>query len=95
MRFLMDVSWTPDPSALPGYNTFHDMVNAVGAFALLGCLVAALAGGVMWAFGSGSSNAASAAGGRKMVVGAIVGALVIGAASILINTFYGVGTHLH
>jgi hypothetical protein len=96
-RFLGDVpiSWHPDPGGLPGFGTFTDLVNAIGAFALIGCLAAAILGGVTWAFGSSSSNAAAASKGQKMVVGAIVGAVVIGAASILIRTFYGIGTNLH
>ncbi len=95
MWVLGDVSWTPNPSALPGFGTLQGITNAVGAYALLGCLVAIIGGGVAWAAGSSSANAQVAAMGKKTVAGAIVGALIIGASSILINFFYHTGQTLH
>jgi hypothetical protein len=96
-RFLGDnvPTWHPDPGGLPGIGTFSDLVNAIGYIALFCCLAAAILGGVTWAFGSSSSNAAAATRGQKMVVGAIAGAVVIGAANILIQRFYNIGVQLH
>ena len=95
MRALLDVSVTPNPSAIIGFGTLQTLVNAIAAFALLGCLAAAIIGGVTWAFGASSSNVAAASKGQKTVAGSIVGALIIGAASILVNFFYHTGSTLH
>ncbi len=94
-RLLSDVTITPDPTGLPGFGTFQGLVNAVSSFALLACLAAAIIGGVMWAFGASSSNASAASKGQRTVAGAIVGALIIGAAAILINFFYHAGGALN
>jgi hypothetical protein len=96
MRWLMDVPIpNPDPSAIPGSHTFRDLVNAVTWFALVACLVAVIIGAVTWAFGAGSTNAAAASKGQKTVAGGIIGAVIIGASSILINAFYHIGFTLH
>lgn len=96
-RTLLDAptNWSPDPHALPGWGTFHDLVNAVGAFAILGCVVAAIIGGVAWAFGASSSNVEARGKGQKTVAAAVIGAVVIGASSLLINFFYNAGVNLH
>jgi hypothetical protein len=92
MKWLSDV-FTPDPNpaALPGSETFQSLVDAVTWFALVACLVAVIIGAVTWAFGSSSTNAAAASKGQKTVVGGIIGAVIIGASSILINFFYHLG----
>ena len=95
MSWLSVVSFNPNPGALPGFGTFQSLVDAVAAFALLGCLVAAIIGGVAWAFGASSSNPAAASKGQKTVVGAVLGAVVIGASALLINFFYNTGQTLH
>jgi Family of unknown function (DUF6112) len=92
MRWLTDVfTPNPNPSALPGSATFQSLVNAVTWFALVACLVAVIIGAVTWAFGSSSTNAAAASKGQKTVAGGIIGAVIIGASSILINFFYHLG----
>ncbi len=95
MHLLLDVSIRPDGSALPGFGTIQDLVNAASAFALLGCLAAAILGGVIWAFGATSSNVAAASKGQKTVVASGLGAAVVGAAAILVNFFYHMGQGLH
>lgn len=97
MQLVLDsFSWNPVPDStyLPGYTTFQHIVNALGAFCLLACVVAAIIGGVSWAFGATSSNVEAAKRGQKTVVGAIVGVVIIGAASILLRTFFSVGQNL-
>jgi hypothetical protein len=95
VRVFSAVSVNPSPAALPGFGTLQSLVDAVAAFALLGCLAAAILGGVMWAFGASSSNPAAASKGQKTVGGAIIGAVIIGASAILINFFYNTGSSLH
>ena len=86
---------SPNPAALPGHQTFQELVNAVTWFALVACVVAAIIGAVTWAFGASSTNAAAASKGQKTVAGAVIGAIIIGASSILINWFYNLGFNLH
>jgi Family of unknown function (DUF6112) len=96
MTWMSDVfTPSPNPSALPGAQTFQSLVNAITWFALVACLVAVIIGGVTWAFGASSTNAAAASKGQKTVVGGIIGAVIIGASSILINAFYHIGFSLH
>ncbi len=92
---LGDVTINPTNTGLPGFNTFQGMINGVAAFALLGCLAAAIIGGVIWAFGASSSNVSAASKGQKTVGGAVIGALIIGASAILINFFYNAGKALN
>lgn len=89
------VNWSPSTTGLPGFSTLQTVTDTVGMFALLGCLLALIGGGVAWAAGSSSSNPAVAATGKKAVAGAIVGAIIIGAASYLINFFYTMGQGIH
>jgi type IV secretory pathway VirB2 component (pilin) len=92
--FLAAVTFTPGGNALPGGTTLQNMINTLGTFAMLACVAAAVIGGVMWAFGAASSNAASASKGQKTVGGAVIGALVIGAAAVLVNFFFNAGQTL-
>src|SRR5690242_14439764 len=86
---------SPTPAALPGHQTFQELVNAVTWFALVTCAVAAIIGGVTWAFGASSTNAAAAGKGQKTVAGAVIGALINGAAAILNNWSYHLDYNLH
>ena len=89
------VDLNPNPSALPGFGTLQSLTNAVAAFGLLLCLLAAIIGAISWAFGASSSNAVTASAGKKAVGGAIAGAVIIGAAATLVNFFYNTGHGIH
>jgi hypothetical protein len=92
---LANVSLNPSVSSLPGGGTLQTLVNGVAGWALVGSLVALVAGAVAWALGSHASNVHQTMAGRKAVLVSGVAALLIGAAPILINFFFNAGQALH
>lgn len=88
---LAAVSLNPDLSALPGGAQFQALTNGVGGWALLLCLVALLVSAATWALGANSQNFQYATAGKRGVLVAGLGALVIGAAPALINFFFSTG----
>ncbi len=89
------VSVTPaNNGSLIGLTTLQNVTNELALIALVACAVAAIVGALRWAFGAGSTNVNEAAAGKKMVVGAVVGAVIIGAAATIINFAYTAGTAL-
>ena len=50
------VNFTPDFNAIPGAGPVQQVINGVGAFALLLALVGIIIGGAMWGVGSLSSK---------------------------------------
>jgi hypothetical protein len=59
------VSFTPDFNAIPGAGPVQQLINGIGAFALLLSLVGIIIGGAMWGVGSLSSNYHQAAVGKR------------------------------
>ena len=92
---LLDVSLNPDPSQLPFTGTLHDLVNGLAAIVLLVALGVVVASAGKWGAGVASCNLGWADQGKTGVIIGAIAALVTGAAAILINFFFGLGTHLH
>jgi hypothetical protein len=51
-----EVNFTPDFNAIPGAGPVQQLINGIGAFALLLSLVGIIIGEAMWGVGSLSSN---------------------------------------
>jgi hypothetical protein len=85
------LSASPDPNGLPGSNVVEQIVNGLFFYALLACLGTMLVGGGMWGLAAQSHNSYYTATGKKMVVGAFVGAIICGAAPAIINFAQGLG----
>jgi hypothetical protein len=49
-------------------------------------------GGATWFTASRAGNYSASFGGKTAVLGGVIGALVIGGASALVNFFYGAGS---
>lgn len=92
---LADISVKPNPSGLPGMAALEKLVNGLAAIALLGCGAALVLGAAQWGLGQRSNNYSQAADGKTKMLYGIGGAFVVGAASALINFFYGAGTAVH
>lgn len=97
MRALMtnvvaQVNMTPDFSAIPGSGTLQQLVNGLGAVALLLCLAGIIVGGGLWGVGSLSSNHHAATVGKRATMLSIVGALIVGAAGALVSWAFSVGS---
>ncbi len=90
---LLDVTMSPDPSALPGGAVLQTLINGLAGWALLASLAGLVIGAAVWALGAHSQNYQQAYLGRRAVLVAGGTALLIGAAPTIINFFvyFGVG----
>ena len=75
----------------PGLNGFRELVNIIAAFALVGCLIAVLAGLLLATSGRLVDRHASATG-RVMVAVGVLCAFGVGIAAALINFAFASGT---
>jgi hypothetical protein len=80
------------PSAtLPGTEEVKALLGGVAQYGLLAALFAVLAGAVMWAWAHRAGAIDRAHRGQMLVLGGVLGALIIGAASVLVNFGYTAG----
>ena len=88
---IKNVTLKPDPNGLPGSEVLQELVNGLGFWALLAALAGMVAGCVVWAAASHSSNHHYASKGRMGTLACAAAALLIGAAPKLINFFAEAG----
>ena len=74
-----------------GAGPVQQLINGIGAFALLLSLVGIIIGGAMWGVGSLSSNYHQAAVGKRATLYSVVGAVIVGAAAALVNWAFSLG----
>ena len=86
-----NVTFSPDFGAIPGAGPIQQLINGIGAFALLIALVGIIIGGAMWGIGSLSSNYHQAAVGKRATPYSVVGAIIVGAAAALVNWPFSLG----
>jgi hypothetical protein len=89
---LAEISVKPNPNGLPGTEALEKLVNGLAAIALLGCGAALVIGAAQWGLGQRANNYSQAADGKTKMLYGIGGAFVVGAASALVNFFYGAGS---
>lgn len=89
------VSLHPTLSDLPGGGTLQELVNGLGAWALIAALVGLVIGAAAWALGVHSQNFQQTMIGRRAVLVSGLAALLIGAAPTIVNFFFTTGTNLH
>lgn len=89
------ISLTPSSSSLIGSNVLEGLVNGVGFWALLACLAGLVIGAATWALGAHTNNYQHASTGRRAVLVSGAAALVIGAASPLLNWLFSQGQQFH
>ena len=92
---LADVSLNPSITDLPGGPVLQQLDNGLGAWALIGSLIALVLGAVLWAVGSHTQNMHQSAAGRRAVFTSLAAAILIGAAPSLINFFFATGLKVH
>src|ERR1700734_1765927 len=85
----------PSMASLPGGGTLQALVNGLGAWALIAALVGLVIGAAAWALGVHSQNYQQSMVGRRAVLVSALAALLIGAAPVIVNFFFGQGTNLH
>ncbi|MDA8372849.1 MAG: hypothetical protein M0Z91_01115 [Actinomycetota bacterium] len=86
---------TPDISAVPGANLITQVFGWADGIALAMCVLAVLIGAGLWAFGPMMDNPRSASMGKKMLIAAAVGTIVLGAGPHLISALFSIGTSAH
>jgi hypothetical protein len=92
---LVDVTLSPDPSALPGGQTLQHLMNGLGGWALALSLVGLLIGAAAWALGSHGQNYHQTFVGRRAVLISGLAALLIGAGPAIVNFFFSTGQGVH
>ncbi|HUC05184.1 MAG TPA: DUF6112 family protein [Acidimicrobiales bacterium] len=92
---LADVSLNPSLTSLPGGGTIQQLVNGLGAWALIAALVGLVVGAAAWALGVHSQNYQQSLIGRRAVLISGLAALLIGAAPDIVNFFFSTGSSLH
>ncbi len=92
---LLDVTMSPDPSALPGGQVLQHLMNGIGGWALALSLVALLIGAAAWALGSHAQNYQQTFVGRRAVLISGLAALLIGAGPAIVNFFFTTGQSVH
>ncbi len=90
-HLFADVTLDPSAQQLPGSAVLQQLTNGIGGWALIAAMVGMVVGAVAWAFGQHSQNYHQAYSGRKGVIISAAAALLIGAASPVINFFTHVG----
>ena len=88
---VIDVN--PD-STLPGGNTAQNIVNGIGFYALVFCVVGLVLSAGLWAVGAFSNNYTQSVNGKKGFLVCAGAALAIGAANTLITYFYDAGSNV-
>ena len=91
MIYLVAVSASPNPSALPGSNVLQQIVNGAEAWALAIAVLGAFVGAALWAVASHTNNHHYAARGRMAALISGASALIVGAAPGLVNFFERLG----
>lgn len=76
---------------IPGTTKIESLVGGTMTLALAGAVLAVVAGGGAWAFGERRANFTTAHVGRRLVEGGLLGGVIIGGASALINQAFGIG----
>lgn len=92
---LIDVTLSPDPTALPGGQVLQHLMNGLGAWALAFALIGLLVGAAAWALGSHGNNYQQTYVGRRAVLVSGLAALLIGAGPAIVNFFFSTGQSVH
>ena len=87
---VAQVNVAPNQS-LPGTKVLETAVGGLMTASLVTCVAAVVFGGGAWAFGERRANVTAAHLGRRLVEGGMLGAVVIGGATALVNHAFGLG----
>ena len=80
---------------LPGTAQVAALVGGLVTLVLYACGAAILLGAGAWGLGHQSGNYNAEHKGRSMALGGVLGAMVAGSASALVNFGFGVGGSVH
>lgn len=89
-----DVSIDPDAGGLPGGDQIQQILNGLGAWALLAALGGLLISVMVWSLGSFGGNYHAVSRGKTGVLVCGGAALVAGGAAAIINFFATLGSQI-
>lgn len=82
----------PDGTGIPGADLVGGLVNGLAQYALFASVGAVLVGAGFWGWSNYNDRAAGVNKGQKMILGGILGAVIIGASSLIINAAFNAGS---
>src|SRR3954470_24767208 len=82
----------PPEANLPGTAEITSLLRGLAMYGLLAAVAALLVGGGMWAWAWRNGTFQRAHQGQMLVLGGLVGAVITGAATVLVNFAYGAGS---
>jgi hypothetical protein len=88
------VSVNPDPNALPGSTQLQQLVNGLAFWMLLAALASTLVAAGTWGLANHMNNHQWSARGKSGLLVSLASALVIGAASAMINFGVDLGSQV-
>lgn len=90
----LDVSVDPNANGLPGGDQIQQVLNGLGAWALLAALGGLLVSVMVWSLGSFGGNYHAVGKGKTGVLVCGAAALVAGGAAPIINFFANLGSQI-
>lgn len=85
------VTITPNDAGMPGAGVIQGLLNGVAQYGLYAAAGAVIVGGGMWGYANWQERPGSVNRGQKVALGGVLGAIVIGAANVIINTAFTAG----
>ena len=86
-----NINIAPDSNSLPGNGIISGLLNGLAQFGLYAAGAAIVVGGGMWGYANWQERPGAVNRGQKVAIGGILGAVVIGAANVIINTAFAAG----
>ena len=86
------VDVTPDGDGIPGGALMGRLVNGLAQYALWASVGAVLVGAGFWGWSNYNDRAAGVNRGQKMILGGVLGAVLVGASSLIVNAAFTAGS---
>lgn len=81
----------PNGDGIPGAALMGGLVNGLAQYALFASVGAVLVGAGFWGWSNYNDRAGGVNKGQKMILGGVLGAVIVGASSLIINTAFTAG----
>lgn len=86
-----EINIAPSDASMPGAGVVRGLLNGLAQYGLYAAGAAVVVGGGMWGYANLNERPGAVNRGQKVAIGGVLGAVVIGAANVIINTAYGAG----
>lgn len=85
------VKASPNNTGIPGIPQMETILGGALTVGLIACVFGMVVGGATWAYSERSGNIVRGHNARNITLGALLGAVIVGAASVLVSAAYGIG----